>query len=289
MLKALLWDVDGTLAETERDGHRVAFNLAFEAFDLPWRWDEARYEELLRVAGGRERILHDMATRSDAPLLHGERLQLAQALHTKKNALYAELVRSGTIQLRDGVLDLMRECTTRGVLLAITTTTSRSNLDALMRVQLGDRWAAQFAVIVCGEDVQRKKPDPEVYLRALEALEIGPLEAVAVEDSPGGVAAARAAGIPVVVTLSACFADATIEEAIAIGPGFHQRRGWRPSLPRAERDEVERAAGDRADGPVRLDDIEHWRHRMEFVSQFPVPVYPAPQRNTHASNLVRRS
>jgi len=256
-LQAVLWDVDGTLAETERDGHRVAFNLAFEACGLPWHWDEGRYGELLRVSGGRERLLFDMNARADAPTPAHERAALAQELHARKNAIYADVVRRGRIPLRAGVEGLLRQCREQGVRMAITTTTSRSNVDALLRVNLGERWREWFAVLVCGEDVQRKKPDPEVYLRALRGLGIGPLAAVAIEDSPGGVAAARAADIPVVVTRSACFASATIEGAVAIGPGLHQREGWRPAS--------RVAAGS---GPVTLADIEDWCAQMETVSQF---------------------
>ena len=140
-LKALLWDVDGTLAETERDGHRVAFNLAFEAFGLPWRWDDALYGELLQVTGGRERLMHDMDSRPDAPPLAGERDALARALHAKKNSLYAELVAGTGIPLRGGVLELMRECRHQGVRLAIATTTSRSNLEALLRRHMATPWS----------------------------------------------------------------------------------------------------------------------------------------------------
>jgi len=255
-LKALLWDVDGTLAETERDGHRVAFNRAFEASGVPWRWDEAHYGELLRITGGRERLMFDMNRRADAPAL-AERDAVARAIHAKKNAFYAELVHSAGIPLRDGVLALMQQCRERGVKMGIATTTSRSNVEALLRVHLGARWAEWFAVAVCGEDVQRKKPDPEVYLKALRTLGIGPLEAVAIEDAPGGVAAARAADIPVVVTRSAYFADAPIEGAIAVGPGLHDRRGWRPAL----------AAGE-AHG-VGLADIEAWCVQMDSVCDYP--------------------
>jgi len=256
--EAVLWDVDGTLAETERDGHRVAFNLAFEAAGLPWRWDEARYGELLHITGGRERLMHDMSTRPGAPVLAGERAELARDVHLKKNALYADLVGSGRIALRDGVQGLMEQCSERGVRMGITTTTSRSNVEALLRVHFGDAWAQRFAVIVCGEDVQRKKPDPEVYLRALSALSIGALRAVAIEDSPGGVAAARAANIPVIVTRSVYFEAATIEGAIAIGPGLHQRQGWRPAS----------SAAPDAGGPVRLQDLQDWFAQVETVSQF---------------------
>lgn len=257
-IQALLWDVDGTLAESERDGHRVAFNQAFEACGVPWRWDEARYGELLRITGGRERLLHDMQVQPDAPTLAAERAALAAAIHHRKNAFYADLVRNGGIPLREGVLELMRQCRAAGVPMGIATTTSRVNVDALLRFHLGAHWADEFAVLVCGEDVQHKKPDPEVYLRALQGLAIGPLDVVAIEDSPGGVAAARAAGIPVVVTLSAYFGGATIEGAVAIGPGLHTRHGWRP--------EPGAAADDRRG--IGIDDIAGWCMQGETVSQY---------------------
>lgn len=257
-LKVLLWDVDGTLAETERDGHRVAFNRAFEACGLPWRWNEARYGELLRITGGRERLLHDLQTRHDAPVLADERSALVASVHQKKNAIYADLVRDAGIPLRPGVMHLLRQCREQGVHMGIATTTSRVNVDALLRVHLGAQWADWFAVVVCGEDVQHKKPDPEVYRLALHALGIGALECVAIEDSPGGVAAARAADIPVVVTQSAYFASATIEGAVAIGPGLGDRSGWRPAL------RAPSAAGEGVD----LDDIRAWCSQMETVSQY---------------------
>ncbi|MCS7102208.1 MAG: HAD-IA family hydrolase [Burkholderiaceae bacterium] len=255
-VQALLWDVDGTLAETERDGHRVAFNRAFEALGIPWRWDEAHYGRLLRITGGRERILHDMRNRSDAPP-PAERDRIAAALHAKKNAFYAEMMARAAIPLRPGVQGLLEQAQGAGVRLGIVTTTSRSNVDALLRAHFGADWLRQFAVVVCGEDVARKKPDPEVYVKALAALQIDPLQAVAVEDSPGGVAAARAAGVPVIVTRSYYFPNDTVEDAIAIGPGFHTRRGWLPALPEPQRD-----------GPVTLQDVTYWAERMELVSQF---------------------
>jgi HAD superfamily hydrolase (TIGR01509 family) len=257
-LKAALWDVDGTLAETERDGHRVAFNRAFEDCGVPWRWGEAQYGELLRITGGRERLLFDMNQRPDAPP-PAERDAIVRAVHAKKNAYYAELVGSAGIALREGVQSLMTECRKRDVRMGIATTTSRTNVDVLLRVHLGARWADMFAVIVCGEDVQQKKPDPEVYLKALHALAIGPLEAVAIEDSPGGVAAARAADIPVVVTRSAYFAQAPIDGAVAVGPGLHTRRGWKPGL---------LVAGDETRG-VDLDDIEGWCAQMDSITDHP--------------------
>jgi HAD superfamily hydrolase (TIGR01509 family) len=258
MLNAILWDVDGTLAETERDAHRVAFNQAFEALGLPWRWNVERYGELLGITGGRERILHDMATRGDAPVLADEREQLARDLHARKNVLYAQLLVERRITLRPGVVQLIDEALRAGVHQAIVTTTSRVNVDALLRLQFGATWRERFAAVVCGEDVRDKKPHPEAYERCLRLLDIRPLEAVAIEDSPGGVAAARAASVPVIVPRSAYFATATIDGAIAIGPGLHTRRGWQP-----------RCAGDaQDDSPVTLDNLRDWCAQMESVSQF---------------------
>ena len=253
MFKALLWDVDGTLAETERDGHRVAFNQAFEALGLPWRWDEARYGELLRITGGRERLLHDMATRSDAPVLLDERMALARRLHEQKNRAYAGIVASGSITLREGVLPILHQCRERGVRLGIVTTTSTANVQALMAAHLGLPWRQWFDTVVCGEDTAQKKPHPEAYLRALAALQLAPNETLAIEDSPGGAAASHEAQIPFVVTRSAYFADDTIDGAVAVGPGLHQRAGWRPA-----------ARG--VQGPVDLDDLVDWHSRMDLVS-----------------------
>lgn len=137
---------------------------------------------------------------------------------------------SAGIPLREGVLGLMQQCRDDGVPMGIATTTSQSNVEALLLVHLGERSAEWFAVAVCGDEVQRKKPHSEVYLRALQVLGISQHEALAIEDSPAGVAVARSAGIPVMVTRSAYFADATMEGTIAVGLGLYDRRGWQPSL-----------------------------------------------------------
>jgi len=257
MLKAILWDVDGTLAETERDAHRVAFNQAFEALGLPWRWDEARYGELLRITGGRERLLHDMASRGDAPVAVGERERLAAELHERKRDFYARILGERRMALRPGVAELIDEASRDGIAQAIVTTTSRSGVDALLRLAFGASWPRRFAALVCGEDVRAKKPDPEAYERCLGLLALGPLDCVAIEDSPGGVAAARAASVPVIVTRSHYFIDATIDGAIAIGPGLHTRQGWQP-----------RCAGPHDDSRVTLDDVRNWCEQMESVSHF---------------------
>ena len=246
-----MWDVDGTLAETERDGHRVAFNQAFAAFGLPWRWDCAHYGELLAVTGGRERLLHEMQQCALGPASVTARDALARELHASKNKFYADLVRTAGLALRPGVAALMRDCEERGVRMAITTTTSRANVDVLMRAHFGANWSHRFSAVVCGEDVQHKKPDPEVYCRVLSTLGLAPTDAVAIEDSPAGVMSARAAGIPVVVARSAYFADAAMEGALAIGQRLDDRRGWQPRVSTAAN----------LAGRVTLDDIMAWHAR----------------------------
>ena len=114
MLRSILWDVDGTLAETERDGHLKAFNQAFEALGLPWRWSERRYGELLAVAGGRERLLHDMQSQSRAPTDPRERLAVAERVHRCKNEFYASIVAGGDLPLREGVRELLEDCERSG-------------------------------------------------------------------------------------------------------------------------------------------------------------------------------
>lgn len=254
MLVALLWDVDGTLAETERDGHRVAFNRAFAESGLSWHWDLDRYGRLLRVTGGRERLLAAMAVETDAPVLPAERDALARELHQLKNRCYAKSVQDGAIQLRPGVAALIDEAAERGLRQAIVTTTSRANVEALLGHQLGPDWARRFDVVVCGEDVSMKKPDPEAHRRALVALRLPAVRTLAIEDSWAGATAARAADVPVLVTRSAYFPADPIDAAVAIGPGLHARGGWRPAPALRP---VER---------ITLEDLIDWHERMELVS-----------------------
>ncbi len=217
-LKALIWDVDGTIAETERDGHLVAFNLAFEAMDLPWRWSVDDYGPLLRVTGGRERLLHDMAQRADAPAGLPERVALARELHLRKNAIYAALVAQHAIHPRPGVLRLMDEADAAGLRMAIATTTSASNVVALFTSFFGPAWRDRFASVVCADAAPQLKPDPQVYLRALQGLAVDADEAFALEDTPNGLQAARAAGIACGITRSAFFVHDRYPDAAWVRP-----------------------------------------------------------------------
>jgi HAD superfamily hydrolase (TIGR01509 family) len=214
-LRALLWDVDGTLAETERDGHRVAFNQAFDSLGIDRQWDESEYGRLLAVTGGAERLLYDMQNWVAAPSEPGPRMDLARHIQRLKNNFYAELVRGGRITLRPGVREVLGEGRRQNMLQAIVTTTSRTNVDALLSVNLGNDWQNLFAAVVTGEDVQRKKPDPQAYLRVLEQLHCDAEQAIAIEDSPAGLASAVAAGIATIVVRSQYFAGFDTKAALA--------------------------------------------------------------------------
>jgi HAD superfamily hydrolase (TIGR01509 family) len=206
---ALIFDVDGTLAETE-ELHRQAFNHAFACQGLDWQWDRAVYKDLLRVTGGKERIrAHHERLRIAAPLSD---VDIAE-LHRIKTAHYAELVETGCCPLRPGVTDLLIAARARGQRLAIATTTSHGNIDALLSRALGKRWAADFDAIVAGDDVRLKKPAPDVYVEILARLKLDAPDCVAIEDSANGLIAASRANIPVLITRSMFFRDDDFSQA----------------------------------------------------------------------------
>ncbi|MEO8779171.1 MAG: HAD-IA family hydrolase [Rhodanobacter sp.] len=206
MLRAVIWDVDGTLAETECDGHRVAFNRAFAELDLPWHWDVSTYGRLLRVAGGRERLLAWIDTAPSAPQDQMARERLASTVHQHKARHYHDLVGQGLIAARPGVIRVSEELARAGIALAVATTTGHGNVDALFPHLFGARWRDRFAAAVCAEDAARKKPDPQVYQVALARLNLGEDDALAIEDSPAGLHAALASGVCCLVTRGSYFA-----------------------------------------------------------------------------------
>jgi HAD superfamily hydrolase (TIGR01509 family) len=212
-LKAIIFDVDGTLAETE-EHHRLAFNAAFAEAGLDWAWDRPLYIELLSVAGGKERIRHFIETMASPQ--RDALIGRIGALHARKTELYTQAVLAGAIDLRPGVRALIAEAEARNVRLAIATTTTRANVEALIETNLGVGAMGRFAAVVCAEDAPRKKPAPDVYLEALRRLDLSAAGAVAVEDSRNGVLSARAAGLQVIATPSLYCAQDDLSAATVI-------------------------------------------------------------------------
>jgi HAD superfamily hydrolase (TIGR01509 family) len=201
MLRALIFDVDGTLADTE-SAHRAAFNHAFEELGLGWHWDDALYTELLEISGGKERILHYWKqVNQDIQALDGHAVQDTIArIHELKTAHYEATVNSGGVQLRPGVLALIEEAQAKGLRLAIATTTSPVNIAALLRTAIGLDWRQYFMAIGDASSAPIKKPNPQVYLQMLLALQLGADECLAFEDSGNGLRAATAAGLRTIIT-----------------------------------------------------------------------------------------
>jgi HAD superfamily hydrolase (TIGR01509 family) len=198
-VRALLFDVDGTLADTE-ETHRLAFNAAFRDLELPFVWEPPLYEVLLAVAGGKERLARYFAE-LDLPAEERERLRgLVPALHERKTARFAELVAAGGAPLRPGVEALIHKAEEAGIVLGIASTTTPANVKALLDAGLGRGASSRFATVACGDMVAAKKPAPDIYLLALARLELPARCAVAFEDSASGVAAAKAAGLLTVAT-----------------------------------------------------------------------------------------
>lgn len=201
-LRALLWDVDGTLAETERDGHRPAFNRAFAEAGLPLHWDPQTYGRWLAISGGRERIAAQLLE------LEGDKPQpqRVEALQAAKQDHYRSLVRQGALQLRPGVADLLCEAHQAGLCQVIVTTSGRAAINALMAHLLGPLQQV-FHFWVCGDDVSRKKPHPEAYAQAVQRLLAEGLindsaEVLVIEDSDNGLQAALGAGLACLVSCS---------------------------------------------------------------------------------------
>jgi beta-phosphoglucomutase-like phosphatase (HAD superfamily) len=215
MLEALLFDVDGTLAETE-EAHRAAFNAAFRAAGLDWVWEPALYRQLLRVAGGRERIGHYIASHRPDFAGRPDLEAWVAALHADKTRRFGEIVRSGGLGLRPGVARLLREALRCGLRLAIATTTSLANVTALLGSAAGREAMGWFEVIGTGECASAKKPAPDVYHWVLQRLRLHAAVCLAVEDSMIGLRAARAAGLTTLVTASEYSAGEDFAGACAV-------------------------------------------------------------------------
>lgn len=207
MLNALIFDVDGTLAETE-EAHRKAFNQTFAEFGLDWHWDSLLYGRLLKVSGGKERM------RSYAGAIVDD--ALIDALHRRKTEIYTDFVATGAVPLRPGVERLISQALDSGLTLAVATTTTRANLLALLDGATSGVGHGWFKVMACADDAPVKKPDPSVYLFVLERLGLAPDCCLAIEDTRNGVRAALGAGLDVAVTRSAYAHDDDVAGALAV-------------------------------------------------------------------------
>ena len=213
MLKAILFDVDGTLAETE-ETHRQAFNKAFENFGLDWNWGEELYGELLSVTGGKERMRHYANTQGMTPdELSDEKIR---EIHLAKTDIYVEMIEQAKISLRPGIRELIHDAREAGLTLAIVTTTSDVNAKRLISATLGPQSIEWFAAWATGDQVKRKKPDGEIYELALTKLGLSANECVALEDAPQGLKAAVAVNVPTVVTESTYSAGMKFEGEIQL-------------------------------------------------------------------------
>lgn len=200
MVKAFIFDVDGTLADTERHGHRVAFNQAFEQFGLDWYWSEETYGELLAVTGGKERMRHYVETHQKPEQDREDLAALIKRLHQKKTENYVELLNKNAIPLRPGIDRLLNEARESGIRLAIATTTTPDNVTALLENALGRESLDWFDEIGAGDIVPNKKPAPDIYQHVLQNLGLNADECIAFEDSINGIRASKGARLRTIIT-----------------------------------------------------------------------------------------
>jgi len=215
--RAVLFDVDGTIAETEGQGHLPAFNQAFVESGVPWVWSVADYAELLKTTGGFERMCVYADTVGDALGTSKAGRERLLAAHKRKNQIYAARLSAGEMHPRKGFVALVKRISEQHLCWAIVTTTSLSNWRALWDHCLQPAGLSVAPIIeICGEDVSRKKPDPEAYRLAVRRLSLLPSECLAIEDSRNGLLAAQAAGIDTLIVRSQFFGHQTFPEAIAV-------------------------------------------------------------------------
>ncbi|WP_127470922.1 HAD family hydrolase [Thiomicrorhabdus aquaedulcis] len=201
-LQALLFDVDGTLADTERDGHRPAFNMAFAKAGLDWVWDEALYGELLAVTGGKERIRFYLEKFNTEFVKPDNFDEFVKSLHASKTDFYTELMAQGKIPLRTGVENLINQARQAGMRMAVVTTTTPENVTALLQNTLGADSESWFEVIAAGDVVPAKKPAPDIYLWALEKMNLTAADAIAFEDSINGYKSSAGSNLKTIITIN---------------------------------------------------------------------------------------
>jgi HAD superfamily hydrolase (TIGR01509 family) len=216
-IKALIFDVDGTLSETE-NVHLRAFNTSFREFGLSWHWSKSLYRELLKTTGGKERMTAYVRDHLREP----PDSEMIARIHIRKTELYGALIMGGAASLRPGMAELIKDASKRGCHLAVATTTNRPNVDRLIEATLGRPASDVFEVIAAGDEVANKKPSADVFNLAIARLGLDPQDCVALEDSRNGLLSAKGAGIPCVVSPSDYTNDAAFPEADVVIGCFSQ-------------------------------------------------------------------
>jgi len=248
-IKAIFFDQDGVIVDTERDGHRVAFNRAFESFGFDVCWDVAKYHEMLQVGGGKERMRHQLhAGGFGKEIPPDQEDALIAQLHQRKTDIFIEMIERKQLPLRPGVYRLMREACRSGLVLGVCTTSAERAARSILQGLLAD---IHFDLVLAGDIVKRKKPDPEIYLLALEKTGLRPEQCVVVEDSSNGVKAAKAAGMNVVATVNDYTRDEDLSLADVILSCLGDEDGQRAELIRSRKPL-------KIDGIVRVTDLMNY-------------------------------
>lgn len=216
-MKALIFDCDGVLVDTEKDGHRVAFNATFTEFGLSDEWDVPYYGDLLQIAGGKERMRHHFETHGWPEAAGNDHDAFIASLHARKTAIFTDLIADGKLPLRPGIQRIVDAAIAAGVRLGVCTTSNPKAIDGVLNL-LGPERKSKFEFVLAGDVVSRKKPDPEIYNLAKEKLGLPVEECVVIEDSRNGLLAALGADLPVLITTSTYTVEEDFSGAIDVVP-----------------------------------------------------------------------
>ena len=232
-IKAIFFDQDGVIIDTEKDGHRVAFNEMFKAFGYNFQWDVNRYHQLLQISGGKERMRHYFHEEGIFPnLTEEEEKELLLKLHKSKTEIFVNLIESGKLPLRTGVKRLMTEAMNSGLILGVCTTANEKSANAIARGMLHD---ITFEFVLAGDVVKKKKPDPEIYLLALEKTGLDAAQCIVIEDSRNGVLAAKKAGMHTVATTNIYTENEDLSEADIVVTSLGDPDGEKGILKKADK------------------------------------------------------
>jgi HAD superfamily hydrolase (TIGR01509 family) len=220
MMPALIFDCDGVLADTERDGHRVAFNQTFHELGMPIEWSEEEYGHKLQIAGGKERMASELtpefAAAKGLPTDAERRAATLADWHRRKTAIYTEMVAAGRLPTRPGIRRIITEAQDAGWRLAVASTSVEPSVLAILEQAVGADRAARFDAVLAGDVVPMKKPAPDVYLLAMERLGVRAAETLVIEDSRNGLLAAVGAGLSCVMTVNAYTEEEANDEAVLV-------------------------------------------------------------------------